>query len=97
MGLLYAMGITPLELYIFKKKLYFVIQLLNNSATNEIISAGIHVSVADVLAKIGINQEHVALGKARYHGLLRSLVIKKLDEIKLMEQKIKTSRLVIAL
>ena len=38
--LMYAMELTPINLCIIKRKIYFILQLLNYSATREIITAG---------------------------------------------------------
>ncbi len=92
--LIYAMGITPIELYIVKRKLYFILQLLSNKATNELVTKGIHRSLDDIFVMIGIEDKHISLGRDRYQGLIRSMVLKKLEEIKAGETGIKNSDLV---
>lgn len=93
-GLLYAMGITPLELYILKRKLFFILQLLQNKATNELVENGIHRSLDSTLELIGVNREHKQLGPNRYRGIIRSLVVKKLEKIRDTEREIRESKLV---
>jgi len=92
--LIYAMGITPIELYIVKRKLYFILQLLSNKATNELVTKGIHRSLDDIFVMLGIEDKHISLGRDRYQGLIRSMVLKKLEEIKAGETGIKNSDLV---
>ena len=92
--LINAMGITPIELYIVKRKLYFILQLLSNKATNELVTKGIHRSLDDIFVMIGIEDKHISLGRDRYQGLIRSMVLKKLEEIKAGETGIKNSDLV---
>ena len=92
--LLYALNITPLEIYIFKRKLYFILQLLKNKATYELMIRGIHHSLDDVLKIIGVKVDDILLGPNRYFGVISSLVIRKLDEIKILEKRIKESRLI---
>jgi hypothetical protein len=65
-SLLYAMNIIPIELYVFKRKLHFTLQLLSNASTNELVSSGIHNTLGDVFTSIGIKKEYIALGKDRY-------------------------------
>jgi hypothetical protein len=77
------MGVTPLKLYILKRKLFFILQLLVNKATNELITLGVHRTLRDVLDIIGVKDEDLALGRDRYEGIVRSLVVKKLEEIDL--------------
>jgi hypothetical protein len=67
-GLLYAMNINPLELYIFKRKLYFILQLLMNTATSEFLRLGVHISLSDTFSSIGIKNEYLMLGPQRYTG-----------------------------
>jgi hypothetical protein len=95
-NLLYAMGVTPLKLYILKRKLFFILQLLVNKATNELITLGVHRTLGDVLDIIGVKDEDLALGRDRYEGIVRSLVVKKLEEIKVTEKGIKDSRIVLS-
>jgi hypothetical protein len=88
------MGITPIELYIVKRKLYFILKLLSNKATHELVTKGIHRSLDDIFVMIGIEDKHISLGSDRYQGLIRSMVLKKLEEIKAGETGIKNSDLV---
>ena len=93
-ALLYALNITPIELYLTKRKLVFILQLLNNESTNELLSKGIHNCLNDIVEKLGITKDFLSLGFDRYRGLLRTLTMKKLDEIKNKEKIIKESKMV---
>jgi hypothetical protein len=92
--LLYALNITPIELYILKRKLFFILQLLQNKATSELIENGVHRSIDDTLELIGVKKEHLKLGSGRYKGIIRSLVVNKLTEIEKTEKEVKESKLV---
>jgi hypothetical protein len=96
-ALIYALNITPIKLYLYKRKLYFILQLLSNVSTNELVSTGVHTTLDDILQSIGVKKEHIQLGKDRYRGIIKSLVIKKLEDIKLGENAIKASNLVTSL
>ena len=62
---MYALNVTPIKLYIFKRKLQFIIQLLNNSSTKELVGKGIHNTLIETLEMIGINKDHIGLGEDR--------------------------------
>ena len=96
-ALMYAINITPIELYIYKRKLYFILQLLANTATGELLSLGVHKTLDSVFRSIGIKKEDKDLGRDRYRGVIRSRVLKKLDEIKTFEGQIKGTKLVTSL
>jgi hypothetical protein len=96
-SLIYAMKITPFELYIYKRKLYFILQLLANPATSELLSLGIHKTLDGVLQSIGIKKESIELGRNRYRGVIRSRVLNKLEEIKVKENLIRDTKLVTSL
>jgi hypothetical protein len=96
-SLMYALNVTPLKLYTYKRKLHFILQLLNNSSTSELLGLGVHETLKDVLDSIGINKDHVRLGENRYRGIIRSLVIRKLDAIRESEKNIRESSLVVSL
>jgi hypothetical protein len=95
-ALLYALNITPISLYIYKRKLYFILQLLANTSTRELLSKRVHKTLNDIITSVGIKREHLILGEDRYRGLMRSLAIKKLEEIELKEKLIKNSKIVIS-
>jgi hypothetical protein len=77
-----------------KRKLYFILQLLNNKATRELVAVGIHNSLSEIFEKIGISEAHKSLGKDRYQGLIRSLVLRKIDDINQSEKVISESKIV---
>jgi hypothetical protein len=89
--LAYAMDITPIALQIKKRKISFIIQLVRNQATNDIITSGTHKSLDDVIEYIGVEDRHKALGQKRYEGILLSACIAKLEAIKTIELKLKES------
>jgi hypothetical protein len=93
----YALDITPIELFLIKRKLFFILQLINNSATNELITKGIHRSLDDIFSLIGVEKNQVSLGRPRYQGIVRSTVVRKLLEIKCGEMSIKNSGLVMSI
>jgi hypothetical protein len=95
--LLYALNITPIKLYILKRKLFFVLQLILNEATNELITSGVHATLNDVLSLIGVRSRDVGLGRMRYQGVIRSLVTKKLEEIRTIEKSITESKIVVSI
>ena len=84
--LMYALNITPLKLYLLKRKLNFILQLIRNRATCELISNGFHITLGDVIAKIGVAMKYLSLGGDRYLGILRSACIARLEDIKLAEK-----------
>jgi hypothetical protein len=52
--LLYALNISPLEVYILKRKLHFILQLLQNKATKELVVMGFHRSINETIKLIGV-------------------------------------------
>jgi hypothetical protein len=92
--LMYALNITPLNLYLLKRKLLFILQLIRNQATRELICKGFHVTLDDIVKKIGVTVECLNLGADRYQGILRSACIAKLEDIKLAEKIIIDSKYV---
>ncbi len=62
---MYAINITPIELYIYKRKLYFILQLLANPATEELLCIGIHKTLDSVFRSIDIKKEDKELGRDR--------------------------------
>ncbi len=93
-ALLYGMKITPISLYLFKRKISFLLELLNNQATNELVAKGIHNSMSDTIEKLNLVHTFLNLGEDRYRGLLRSTCINKLELIKETEKRISESELV---
>jgi hypothetical protein len=91
---MYALNITPLNLYLLKRKLLFILQLIRNQATRELICKGFHVTLDDIIKKIGVTVECLNLGVDRYQGILRSACIAKLEDIKLAEKIIIDSKYV---
>ena len=94
---MYAMGITPIALYLFKRKINFILELLKNTATSELITKGIHASIRDTIEKLDIKPTYVDLGEERYRGIIRSRCLQKLASIKETENKIRGSDLVLAI
>ena len=76
---------------------YFILQLLANPATGELLSRGIHKTLDSVFLSIDIKKEDKELGGDRYRGVIRSRVLKKLEEIKTCEGLIKGTKLVTSL
>jgi hypothetical protein len=95
-ALLYGMGITPIDLYIFKRKISFILQLLKNQATCELIINGIHLSISDTIEKLGVHTNQLVLSADRYRGMLRSICMNKLDQIRTIENSVRNSDLVLA-
>ena len=95
-ALLYGMGITPISLYLVKRKISFILQLLKNQATSELITNGIHMSISDTLEKLNVHPSHLELGVDRYRGFIRSTCVNKLETIKITEKIIRGSDLVLA-
>ncbi len=96
-ALLYAMGITPIALYLFKRKINFILQLLKNTATSELITKGIHASIRDTIEKLDIKSRYVDLGEEIYRGIIRSRCLQKLAFIKETENKIRGLDLVLSI
>ena len=46
---------------------------------------------------IGVKSEEAGLGRMRYQGVIRSLVTKKLEEIRTIEKNIKESKLTVSI
>jgi hypothetical protein len=90
------MNITPIDIYLLKRKLYFILQLIKNKATYELVIRGIHHSLDDVLNTIGVKIGDMLVGSERYIGVIGSLVTRKLEEIKLIEKTVKESEIVTA-
>ncbi len=95
--LLYALNITPIKLYALKRKLQFIIQILNNSSTKELIGKGKHESLTEIFENIGVNKDHFNLGEDRYLGIIRSLTLRKLCDIIGCEKTIRETSLVVSL
>ena len=91
---MYALNITPLNVYLLKRKLNFVLQLIRNRATCELISRGFHITLDDIITKIGVTVKYLNLGYERYQGILRSACIAKLEDIKLVKKIILDSKYV---
>ncbi len=96
-SLLYTLNITPIKLYALKRKLQFIIQILNNSSTKELIGKGIHDSLIETLENIGVKKFHINLGEDRYLGIVRSLTLRKLTDIIECEKTIRETSLVVSL
>jgi hypothetical protein len=95
--LLYGMGITPIGVYIYKRKVCFILQLINNRATNELISNGYHDSLGDILETIGIREEMKDLGPESYRDEIKLACVDKLRELEEVEKEIKSTALVAAI
>jgi hypothetical protein len=90
------MGISPIALYIYKRKVSFILELLKNRATNELVSRGTHETVKDVICSLGIEEGDVLRGRDNYRNLIGMVCINKLKSIKNIENDIKESPLVLA-
>ena len=65
-SLSYGMGITLLGLYIHKRKLCFILVLLKNTATDELIYRGTHETLGDIIEKMGVRGEDIGKGPEQY-------------------------------
>ena len=72
-----TVDVTLIKLYLLKRKLHFILQLLKNTSTAELLASGIHRTLTEVLDTIGIKVVHIGLRVDRYIGVIRSSVIKK--------------------
>ena len=88
--LLYAMRITPIELYIYRRKIKFIIQLTNNEATAELLKFGANSTLTDIFVDLGIDFE---IGPD-YLVVIRRKCISKLKEIQWAELKLMNQSLV---
>jgi hypothetical protein len=88
--LLYAMRITPIELYIYRRKIKFIIQLTNNEATAELLNFGANSTLTDIFVDLGIDFE---IGPD-YLDVIRRKCISKLKEIQWAELKLMNQSLV---
>jgi len=82
--LLYAMKITPIELYVFKRKIKFIVQLMNNEATADLLRLGANSSMRDIFERLEIDFEN----GPRYFDIIRRKCIAKLKEIQWAEFKL---------
>jgi hypothetical protein len=80
-SLIYGMGITPISLYIYKRKISFILQLLQNTATSELISHGVHETLSDIIESLGISKKDLNRGAEQYHVILKNTCKRKLAEI----------------
>ena len=87
------MRITPISLYLLKRKINFLLELLNNQATNELVANGIHTSMSDTINKLKLETSDKSRGENRYRGIIRSTCINKLAIIRATEKKISESDL----
>ena len=78
------MGITPIALYLFKRKINSILQLLKNTATSELLTKGIHASIKDTIEKLDIKSTYVEFGEERYRGIIRSRCLQKLAVINIV-------------
>ena len=83
------MDITPIQLQIIKRKLSFIMQLVRNQTTNELITKGNHKCLDDIIESIGIKQQHKDLGQKGYEGMLLAAFTAKLEYIKQCEKILK--------
>jgi hypothetical protein len=91
-----AMGITPIGLYAYKRKIFFILELLKNQATNELISIGIHSTLRDTIESLGLTEGDRRLGPGHYRVALGNACLEKINEIKLTEKKIRETSVVTA-
>jgi hypothetical protein len=95
-SLIYGMGVTPIELYIYKRKLCFILQLLKNKATNDLVSRGTHETLKEIIKDLEVGVEDVRQGPEWYHQSLRVACFTRLKEITEKEKIIKSIPVVIA-
>ncbi len=97
-SLTYGMGITPMVLYLYKRKISFTLELLKNQATSELMTKGTHETLSDVIASLGIFSEGNPLsGPEVYREMISKACIRKLHEIKEAEKKVKETPLVLSI
>ena len=96
-SLSYGMGITPLGLYIHKRKLCFILVLLKNTATDELIYRGTHETLGDIIEKMGVRGEDIGKGPEQYRVILGTACVNRLKMIDDMEKSIKISPVVVAI
>ncbi len=88
--LLYALNISPFEVYLLKRKISFLKQLANNEATQELLINGNHESLESVLTHLGVDHsEEARKDSVGYMDLIRRRCKAKLKEIENMETLIK--------
>jgi hypothetical protein len=93
--LIYAMGISPIEIYLLKRKLGFLIQLTNNEITSKLLEQGAHNTFKETFDLLDIVYDRdILLGNEEYLTLIRKKTLMKLSEIRIAETKIKNSKLV---
>jgi hypothetical protein len=93
--LIYALGLSPIEAALKKRKISFLKQLCNNKATADLIISGNHETLKDIYEFLGINyKKDIVLGEDAYlHEISRKCWL-KLKEIKQTENRIKKTELV---
>jgi hypothetical protein len=93
--LLYAIGISPLETYLLKRKIGFLRQLANNEATSELLIAGKHESLKDIIEYLKLDHgDRARLGPSEYLRLICKKCNLKLKEIEGIESKIRKCEIV---
>jgi hypothetical protein len=93
--LLYALGISPIEMALIKRKIGFLIQLCNNTATADLIIAGSHHTLIDIYKILDIDYERdIVKGGEHYLQLIRRKCIYMIKKIVFMEKKIMNTDLV---
>jgi hypothetical protein len=93
--LLYAIGVSPYEVYLLKRKISFLKQLANNEATQELLLAGNHSSLEDIMKYIKIDYlRDIGLGNSGYLDLIRGRCYSKLKDIERIEKEIKGCKIV---
>jgi hypothetical protein len=92
----YGMGITPIPLYIYKRKINFILELLKNQATNELVSSGTHETLGDVISSLGIPERDAPISQGSYRSNLGKACLAKSLEIKNIEEKIQESPLILS-
>jgi hypothetical protein len=56
-------SITPIGvIYAYKRNFFFILELLKNQATNELVSKGIDATLQDTVKSLGITKEDEKLG-----------------------------------
>ena len=90
--LFYGLKITPINLWIIKRKIHFLIQLMNYKATKELILEDYCRTLSDILEYIGIKDKHKT--SSAYEELILSACTSKLRTIYINEDKITKSPMI---
>jgi len=68
-----------IALYAYKRKFFFIPELLKNQATNELVSKGIDATLRDTVKSLGITKEDEKLGPNHYRVTLGNACLGKIN------------------